>query len=495
MNIVIVGGGTAGWISAYLISFLKQKHTITIIDSSKLEILGVGESTTAYFTEIISGNYGINYLDFMRECDATVKTGAVLKDWSKYKKIYYSPIDGSITSKLLVDNSLYYSIQEGKNVYDCNPYAFLMHTNRTNIDRYNPASRHFGLGAVHIDTYKTKEFFKKKSFENNVFHIDSSVEDVILDEKGFIKKLILLDKKEVVGDFFIDASGFKRILMSKLDSKYISFKKYFPVNQAISFSIDKNYDDEHLSVTIAQAMSSGWMWKIPTRYRYGMGYVYSKDYLTKDQAIQEVETFLGKSIKVDKTIDFESGRLDKFWNKNCLCLGVGGSFLEPLQATSIHTTILQIAKFIRDHLRNTFEKTYSKASENVYNSFVSSRVDSYKDFVSCHYAGGKDNTEFWKNIVLTEYTKNIIELAKHRLVYKDDIGRGEDGFAGYELWSYTLEGNGVFSKNKTSELFRDYPEYYFQGKEHYENFSKELKNVGNRVLTAKEFDEFILKNV
>lgn len=487
MKIVIVGGGTAGWLCSYLLAFIQKNHNITVIDSSKIGILGVGESTTGLFTNIVSGGWGIDFYEYVKECDATLKMGVTLDGWSKHKSIYYSPIDGSVTNQMQIDASLYYAINDDKDVSNCNPFSYMMKRGKVGWDK-ETNQRDFGLGALHIDTYKTNKFFKSKSINKGVYHIDSIVEDVVLNENGFIQKLILSNNMEIFADFFIDASGFNRKLISKLDSKYVSFKENLPVNKAISFVLDKNPDKEYSSVTTAYAMSSGWMWKIPTRDRYGMGYVYCDEYITDDEALLEVKSKLGKSIKIDKIHKFESGRLDKYWNKNCLCIGVAASFLEPLQATSIHTTTLQIHEFISVYLRDTLEKTYSEASTKMYNKTISSAIDSFKDFVSCHYAGGKSDTNFWKNIRLTENTQTIIELSKHKLLRRDDINCSF-GFAGYELWSYTLEGNGAFTKEKTKEFFNDNPDYYELGKRYYNNFCNRIEN--KNLLTAKEFDDFI----
>lgn len=488
MNIVIVGGGTAGWVSAYLISYIQKYQNVTVIDSSKIGILGVGESTTGFFTDVVSESKGINSLEFLKECDATIKMGVLLNGWTKNGKNYLSPIDGSISSGMPIDLAFYYAINENLDVSNCNPFSYLTYRNKIHWNK-KTMIREYGLGALHIDTFKTGAFFKKKSIENGVKHIDSIVEDVVLDENGFIQKLLLSDG-EIEADFFIDASGFNRKLISKVGSKLVSFKENLPVNKAISFVIDKDPEEDYAPVTTAQAMSSGWMWKIPTRDRYGMGYVYCDSYISDDEAMSEIESFLGTKIEKTKIIEFESGRLDKVWNKNCLSIGVSGSFLEPLQATSIHTTISQIIEFIEFHLRDTIEKTYCKASENLYNSKINSLIDNFRDFVSCHYSGGRTDTEFWRNIKITDHAKDIIELAKHRLIFRSDF-QYMFGSASYELWSYTLQGNDTFSNKKTQELFDYNPRLFENGKDIYFNFFNEIRKKSEDYFTAKEFDQYL----
>jgi tryptophan halogenase len=496
MNIVIVGGGTAGWICSYLLSRVNQNHSITVISSSEIGTIGVGESTTGLFTDIVSPSNGIDTIEFLRETDSTIKTAVLLKDWDKNNTSFYSPIDGSVTSSRLIDVSFYYAIYAGLPRNRCNIWSILAENKRTSINKKN---LHIGdvNPALHIDTYKTSEYLKKKCINNGVTHINSIVEDVILNEFGFIKKLILKDNVEIEGEFFIDASGFSRKLINKTDSKFISYKENLPVNKAIVFNIEKSINEDYQPITVSQAMSSGWMWKIPTKKRYGMGYVYCDKYQTEESAVLEVEKTIETSVKDYRVINFESGRLDKLWNKNCLCIGVGGSFLEPLQATSIHTTILQIHDFINSHLKESFSATYSEYSEKIYNRNFSYIIDHFKNFVSMHYGGKKDSSPFWKDIEITEQSKNLIGLAKHRLVYKTDFGMtsGIPGPTTYELCSYVLDGIGAFKKEKCKELFDEHPDLYYDGKEVYESFYKTvMPTVMNDFFSPNELDLYLSKS-
>jgi tryptophan halogenase len=495
MKIVIVGGGTAGWVCAYLLSRVNQNHNIVVISSSEIGTIGVGESTTGLFTNIVSPQNGIDTLEFLKETDSTIKTAVLLKNWCKNNSSFYSPIDGSVTSNRLIDNAFYYAVYANLPRFNCNFWSLLAKNNRTSMNKH---TLHIGdvHPALHIDTHKTSEYLKKKSSNNGVIHIDSKVEDVVLNERGFITKVLLDNGQEISGDFFIDASGFSRKLITKTDSSFISYKENLPVNKAIVFNIEKSLDEDYSPITISQAMSSGWMWKIPTRKRYGMGYVYCDNYQTEESAVLEIENTLNFSIENYRTIAFESGRLDKLWNKNCLCIGVGGSFLEPLQATSIHTTILQLHDFINSHLKETFSKTYSEYSEKIYNRNFSYIIDHYKNFVSMHYGGQKDTSPFWKEINVTEESKNLIGLAKHRLVYRTDFGMtsGIPGPTTYELCSYVLDGIGCFTQDKCKELFDSYPDMYYDGKQVYENFYKStLSSIESNNFSPKELDLYLDK--
>ena len=153
-------------------------------------------------------------------------------------------------------------------------------------------------------------------------------------QQGNIEKITLESGEEIYGDFFIDASGFRRVLSSTVGAEFISYKHNLPVNKAISFVVERDEEKDFKSETVATTMNSGWMWNIPTRNRNGIGYVFSDEYTTEDQALQELEQH-GHKPENYRLLEFESGRLKNVWNKNCLSVGLSGSFLEPLQATSI----------------------------------------------------------------------------------------------------------------------------------------------------------------
>lgn len=496
MNIVIVGGGTAGWICAFLLSYWSKKHNITLIASSEIETIGVGESTTGLFTSLVAADYGNDIIEFLRETDSTIKTGVLLKHWDKNKQSYFSPLDGSVTADLPIDYSFYYAINQGYSRSNCNFWSIISENKKTNLNKNTLKFDSDVYPALHIDTYKTANYLKDKSTKQGVKYIDSKVEDILLDENGFIKELILSGDSRIKADFFIDATGFSRKLISKVGSFLVSYKENLPVNRAIIFNLEKDLNDEEHPITLSHALSSGWMWKIPTRNRYGMGYVYCDAYLSDDEALLEVQNIIGKKISKYRFISFESGRLDKMWNKNCLAIGVGASFLEPLQATSIHTTILQINDFIKNHLMDTFSQTYSEYSERMYNKNMNFLVDQFKNFISVHYAGGRNDFPFWKEINLTEEAKTIIGLAKHRLIYRSDfrMDYGIDGATSYELCSYILDGVGALTKQKTQELFDSNPEMYKKGKEFYHGFYDHVVGLLPNFFSPKELDSYLFAN-
>jgi tryptophan halogenase len=175
--------------------------------------------------------------------------------------------------------------------------------------------------------------------------------------------------------------------------KWHSYTNNLPVNSAIAFQ--KPLDETVIPATSAIAMDAGWTWKIPTAERFGMGYVYSDQFINDDQALQEVaEKFNNPNII--RKFKFTSGRSEVFWKGNCLSLGLASVFLEPLEATSIHTTIIQTMMFVMEHLQPTKDRTVNEYRIQQYNNSVIELQDSIRDFLVVHYLGGRNDTEFWR---------------------------------------------------------------------------------------------------
>jgi tryptophan halogenase len=187
------------------------------------------------------------------------------------------------------------------------------------------------------------------------------------------------------------------------------------------------------------------MWKIPTSERYGCGYVYSDDHISADQAQQEVEELLGHAIEPIKNIKFTAGRGELLWKNNCLALGLASAFAEPLEATSIHTTIAQLLTFIFEYLQDTSELTMVESRIDEYNRQMIRMYDDIKDFLVLHYQGGRTDSEFWMKITnketITERVENILDMCDNKLmptIYT--FGDNYLGMIGAGLHNWTLAG-------------------------------------------------------
>ena len=439
MKIVIVGGGTAGWISALILKY-ETDHDITLIDSSSIGPLGVGESTTGLFGQVIRAY--MNEEEFIEKCGITPKMGTQFIGWSD--KDFYSPLTGTFSENEDFDYAFYHGV-ENSNLNNYSSFSLFASNEKINFHKKTTkeefkSDRRY---AYHLDTYKTIAYLKDKCIESGVQFIDSKVVDVSLDKFRNVN-CIYTEDSVVECDFVIDCSGFKRVIASTYNPNFVSYEKWMSVNTGLPFNLSWDEIEYKKPVTSSVALSCGWMWMIPTQHSIGCGIVYDNNFATQDEIIAEVNELLGVNIKIRKEIKFRSGRLDKSLYHNVATIGTAYSFLEPLQATSIHTTILQIERLI--HLLE------NDMTVDDYNYFCGDVVDNYADFVSLHYQFKHIDNEFWQSRIPREYTSEMIEKSKKDILspYDYDIHRGNYELVGHSLWSYILAGGKLLTNQRAS---------------------------------------------
>ncbi len=461
MKIVIVGGGTAGWLAALMIHKMYPMHSVSVIESSAIGIVGAGEGSTGILTDIINGkffNFGCNMMDFLKETGATIKYGIHHCDWHTVGQSYLAPLAGSPTSgnrSLDTTFALASKIMPNK-MHQLHVCGLGMEHNLSPFNLNTFTFSDIGY-ALHFDAHDVGRYFKKVvTTDRQVTHIDDQITDVILNEQGEISKLRLKSDTEISGDFFIDASGFSRVLMKALQNPWVSYKKNLPVNSAMPFLL--KYDDNEIPEpwTTAWAQSSGWMWQIPSQRRKGCGYVFDDNFITAEQAQAEIETTLNKKIEPIRVLKFDTGRLDRAWVKNCLAVGLSSAFAEPLEATSIHSTIVQLLDLVFEYLKATKEETCNPASVKMYNTKTARMYDDFKDFLNIHYMGGRTDSDFWKYIATgetrTEKTETLIEMSKVKSPTNSNFNQYLGG-VDWGLYSYVMFGNKLLTADiLTKEL-------------------------------------------
>ena len=465
MNIVIVGGGTAGWIAAYYISKSQpRKHNITVIESSKIGIIGAGEGSTGSMIDLLNGsffNHKVDILDFMKKTDATYKMGIRHQNWSPIVKEYFAPLDVSPTGYTLDDYILKYGLNKhgNSNIHLCSKIGI-----EYELKKYSPY-------ALHFDGHKVGKYFKDVCLTDGVVCVDTEINDVVV-ENNNITSVITSNQEKITGDFFIDCTGFSRILMKKLGVEWQSYSDVLSVNTAMPFILKYEEDEEIIPETKATALSAGWMWNIPLSTRRGCGYVFDNRYISKEEAKLEVENYLQKEITPIKWISFDSGHSKEFWKNNVLCLGLASSFVEPLEATSIHNTIIQTAIFADEFLNENKDCTLKDVNQKMYNERILLLNRLTIDFISLHYQGGRDDTEFWADIKkknkCTEYAKKIVSLTKDH-VPGMILHEGMYGSFSLPLANWNLAGMGLINKNIAYQNLIDKNKLEL-AEEHYNNF-------------------------
>jgi tryptophan halogenase len=445
MNIVIVGGGTAGWIAAY--SILKSKkgnHKITLIESSHIGIIGAGEGSTGQLLKLLSGGSSgfvkdrVDINDFMEKTDSINKMGIRYEKWSSPSSSYLAPIATSLTDHNENDYIFKYVVAKFG--------GEMVHLSSKDGIEYE-SKKYDEPISFHFDAHKVGAYFKSLC-NNEVLSIDAVIKNVNCNENGNVLSVLLDNGQTIAADFFIDCSGFSRVLMKKLDIKWKSCKEYLPVNTAMPFLIQYKKNEEIIPETKATALSAGWMWNIPLKTRRGCGYVFDDNFITHDQAQQEIEKNLGRTIEPIKFIKFDSGYSEYFWKNNVLSLGLSSSFFEPLQATSIHNTIIQLFHFINNFLFDDVNKTLNYNHIDQYNEYIKNLMISSLNLICLNYQGGRLDSDFWKSIhfenKVTDDIKNVIEVYKTKIPKKDMLDMIGHGFG---LIDYNIAGLGLVSQD------------------------------------------------
>ena len=452
MKIVVIGGGTAGWLAALMITKTQPNHDITVIESSAIGIVGAGEGSTGTLTGIIQSrgwNYGLSEHEFLTKTNATVKLGIRHKDWSSIGKSYVAPLDAPDGIEFGTSRYLMHAIANGIPIHLASQNGNLIEESKSPFYKTAEGLANNGGHAHHFDAHLVGKYFKEKCGKV-VRSIDAKVVDAKLDNQGYITSLTLEDGSEVLGDFFIDASGFGRVLPKKLGVEWVSYSKYLPVNTAMPFLIPHKEGEKIDPVTTAWAQKNGWMWMIPTQTRYGCGYVFDNKYTSNEDAQLEIENVLGHKIEPIKFLNFDAGRSEKFWVNNCLIIGLSAAFLEPLEATSIHSTILQLDSFIFNYMRDDRLTTCNNGSINIYNSRTTAMYEGFKDFLSVHYASKRTDSEFWLDVSKperrTEFALNVLNTITSRSLNNADFDTFT-GFAGPHLYNWVLAGLGHITKD------------------------------------------------
>ena len=504
-HFVIVGGGTAGWIAAFIFQDAARRAEldarVSVVESTKIPTVGVGEASTAAL-RVFMQQFKIDEIEFFRETGATFKLGIRHRDWRRKGHAYYGPIDdphqvvapppGAPSDYLNV-----YCVAAGRRVQDMHLFGPLLESRKAPYARKKDGSL-IPLGpfhyAFHFDQALVGKFLRTRSA--GIAVVDAIVAGVERDgETGDLRALVLDDGAKLAGDFFVDATGFrKQLIVKELHAPWISYANELPVNRALPFWIDIGSGEEIANYTLAWAQEAGWMWQIPTQTRYGCGYVYSDAFKTPEEAKLEVERVLGRPIDARGDIHFQIGRLEKAWVGNCLAVGLSSSFLEPLESTSIHGTIVQMMLFAGRYLKHPADMT--DADRDDYNRRVGRQVDDFRTFVNTHYVVERDDTPFWRDV----RAKRLHPETKERLArWRKEMPRREhfrDFLFGLphvetQLHYPVLDGLGLLDQRLAKSEMARQPGVRAFARKTVDSLVKEYKLASSRALGHAEFLEYV----
>lgn len=414
-SIIILGGGTAGWLAALLLKKnLGPELNITLIESPKKPIIGVGEATvpTIRFT---MKHLGFDESDWMARCQASFKLAVKFDNWLTPNHSYYHPFHHNRSFANLTnpfyklpdlpsqfDLLQFYSNIEPKNrPSDFATYCSFVPSlcdhlkSPLNFEKHSRTSNY----AYHFDTHLLNAFFREKAEERGIQYIDGIFQEAPLTETGHIKSIKLQSGKEIFGDLFIDCTGFNSLLLGGvLQEKFITQEKHLFCDSALAVQIPyENREVELQPYTSAIAMDAGWVWKIPLQHRIGTGYVYSSQFKTEEQAFSEFQKLYPTRVKDmnPRSLKMKVGRHQRTWVKNCVALGLASCFIEPLESTSIGLTEYQIHSLIQLFP----DKNFSPHLQTRFNQKINYCYDQLRDYIVLHYYLSKrQDTPFWKAV-------------------------------------------------------------------------------------------------
>ncbi|MEO7688295.1 MAG: tryptophan halogenase family protein [Sphingomonas sp.] len=410
-EIVIVGGGTAGWMAAAALSrFMNNGVTrITLIESEEIGTIGVGEAT---IPPIITFNrmLGINENDFLRATQGTYKLGIEFVNWGGIGERYFHPF-GQHGEDLHGVNfhQLYLRERKRRVMQDISSWsmsavaASMGRFARPNADAPLPLRNLFY--AFHFDATLYGRFLRNYAEQGRVRRVEGKVVDTALrGEDGFVESVTLADGQVIAGDLFIDCSGFRGLLIEQaLKTGYEDWSHWLPADRAIAVPTSLTGPPDPF--TRATAHPSGWQWRIPLQHRMGNGIVYSSKFLSDDDAertlLDHVE---GKTLADPRRLSFTTGRRNLSWNKNVVAMGLSGGFVEPLESTSIHVVQGAISRLIALFP----DKRFNPVERDEFNRQMSDLYDDVRDFIILHYkATRRDDSPFWNHCRTMEIPESL----------------------------------------------------------------------------------------
>ncbi|WP_394200168.1 tryptophan halogenase family protein [Shewanella waksmanii] len=453
-SIVIVGGGTSGWMTAAALSqhFKQQQVAITLVESSEIGTIGVGEATIPTLRRFYQ-KLGLTDTDVLKATCATCKLGIEFKDWATKGSSFIHPfgIFGQGTKETGFHHYWLRAAQAGKEVPLAN-YSLgvqLAAENKFAFPSSKPASQlEIYDWALHFDAALFAKLMKQVALANGVKLIDAKINAVDTNSvTGDIATLTLDSGNSLGGDLFIDCSGFRSLLLQQtLNTGYQDWSQWLLCDSALA--VQTQVSDDPIARTISHAQQAGWIWKIPLQHRCGNGHVYASQFIDDDQAKScLLKNIDGQVLHEPRSFKFTPGRANKAWNKNCIAVGLSSGFLEPLESTSIALVETAIEKICLSFPKNHFTSQIVTR----FNDVTAAEYERVRDFIILHYKlTSRDDSPLWRycqQMSIPESLSRKLEAYRHdgtMLTYPWEI-------FGKDSWLAIYHGFGVIPDKYASK--------------------------------------------
>jgi len=399
-SLVIVGGGTAGWMAAAALArVLDGSCEITLIESATLGTVGVGEATIPTLPAF-HALLGVDEREFLHATGGTFKLGIQFRDWCRVGESFLHPFGpyGVNVKHELFQAYWLRRRQEGhaSPLEEWSVTGLAASLGRFGTPQLKDASsplRQLSY-AYHLDATLYARFLRSYAERRGVRRIEGEVVDVSVSPRGLVQWLYLGDGRSIAADFFIDCSGFRSLLIGEvLKTGYVDWSQWLPCDRAVAVQCESAAAP--VPVTQSTARECGWQWRIPLQHRVGNGYVYSSAHLSDDQAVVGLlERLEGPRLSEPRLLRFKAGRRASAWVGNCVALGLAAGFLEPLESTSIHLVQTGLARLFALFP----DRDYDPVISAEYNRLTAIESERVRDFLIFHYAASqRDDTAFWRH--------------------------------------------------------------------------------------------------
>ncbi|MFC1772575.1 tryptophan halogenase family protein [Pseudomonadota bacterium] len=515
-NIVIVGGGSAGWMTAASLSKHLDGVKITLLESPNVPIIGVGESTVPPIVEFMS-SLGFEEKEWMPACNATYKSAICFRNfhgtddnriWFPFSRTWGAanrPANRHWLYKYFTDDAF----NDRFSIYDyCTLVPEICRQGKT--VRSLPGSSY----AYHLDAVALGQFLRTFSEKNGVRLVSDTITEVIQNEDGTIRELVVENGEPVTADLFIDCSGFRSLLLGQTLKE--PFEDYYDSlfnDKAIAIRFPfEDKEKEMVSYTLCTSLSSGWVWTIPLYNRLGTGYVYSSKYQSEDEAEKEFRDYLGKFLGEKRVSEAEARHLDirvgkhhRTWVKNCVAIGLSAGFIEPLESTGLQIVQSQV-HLLTETLKG--RNDYNCADMAIYNKGITGLLDNIRDFIVCHYAlTGREDTPYWKDVKYsTKLSDSLVEklsFARASMPARGseqifDTGGTLAGFGFNDGWYYILTGMDhlpfKFEQHKQAKVGA-YDKALEEGVAEAENVSRKLDMERQNIPRLPSHYQYLKQNI
>ena len=469
-KIIIVGGGSAGWMTAaYLKRAFGKSIRISLVESSNISTIGVGEATFSTI-KLFFDYLGLDESEWMPQCNAAYKLAIKFVNWNAERRHFYHPFQRYEIVEGFNIAEWWLKLKEALTAYDYSCFTIPVMCDSKRSPRYlngrifdDKVEEHFKPErafqknvlldlkiqypyAYHFNASLLANFLRDHAVQNGVEQILDDVVDVKLAEDGSIAHITTREHGDIEGDLFIDCTGFRGLLINKaLGEPFIPFSESLLCDSAVAMQVPRDIATDGINpYTTATALNAGWVWNIPLYGRDGTGYVYSSAFASREEAEKEFREHLGSvSDNLNALhIKMRIGRNRNSWVKNCVAIGLSSGFVEPLESTGIFFIQHGIEELVSDFPDKSFNEEVVKS----YNKAIADCIDGVRDFLILHYyASTRYDTPFWKaamhDLIIPEALKERLKLWKARLPNNRNINQNYHGFESYS-YSVMLLGLG-----------------------------------------------------